>query len=57
MGAHRHLFAVEPNLPINNRLAIGVNDEAHAGRALKWCGGKRLTHCAGLTSQGNKPLS
>ena len=41
---HLHRYLAEFDFRYSNRVALGVNDEARAGRALKGVVGKRLTY-------------
>ncbi len=41
---HLHRYLSEYDFRYNNRIALGVNDEARADRALKGIVGKRLTY-------------
>jgi transposase-like protein len=41
---HLHRYLAEFDFRYSNRVALGVNDEARAGRALKGIAGKRLTY-------------
>ena len=41
---HLHRYLAEFDFRYNNRVALGVNDEARANRALKGVVGKRLTY-------------
>jgi transposase-like protein len=43
---HLHRYLAEFDFRYSNRVALGVNDEARAGRALKGITGKRLTYRA-----------
>jgi hypothetical protein len=43
---HLHRYLAEFDFRYSNRIALGVNDETRAGRALKGIGGKRLTYRA-----------
>ena len=41
---HLHRYLAEFDFRYSNRVALGVNDEARTGRALKGITGKRLTY-------------
>jgi hypothetical protein len=41
---HLHRYLAEFDFRYSNRVALGVNDEARANRALKGVVGKRLTY-------------
>ena len=41
---HLHRYLAEFDFRYSNRVALGVNDEARANRALKGIAGKRLTY-------------
>ena len=41
---HLHRYLAEFDFRYSNRVALGVNDEARATRALKGIAGKRLTY-------------
>ena len=41
---HLHRYLAEFDFRYSNRVALGVNDEMRAGRALKGIVGKRLTY-------------
>jgi hypothetical protein len=41
---HLHRYLAEFDFRYNNRIALGIGDEARAGRAIKGIVGKRLTY-------------
>jgi ISXO2-like transposase domain len=48
---HLHRYLAEFDFRYNNRVRLGVNDEARTGRALKGMVGKRLTYRAADRNQ------
>jgi transposase-like protein len=51
---HLHRYLAEFDFRYSNRIALGIDDQARAGKALKGVVGKRLT-CRGPRSTGNNP--
>ncbi len=50
---HLHRYLAEFDFRYSNRIALGVNDEARAGRALQGVVGKRLTYRQSPSSAGS----
>lgn len=52
---HLHRYLAEFDFRYNHRVALGVEDESRAGRALTGIAGKRLTYGGSHASQGKAP--
>ena len=54
---HLHRYLAEFDFRYNSRVALGVNDEARAVKALKGISGKRLTYRTTRRAKGKQPQS
>lgn len=54
---HLHRYLAEFDFRYSNRIALGVDDQARAEKAIKGSAGKRLTYRGSRFEQANTPLA